>query len=100
MPITDKDIIHLADLSRLQLTDKEIKQTEKELGSILEWVERLQKIDTRKVEMQTMPAKAKGWRADEVVECDYEVRDLILENFPEKKDDLLQVPPVFEKPKK
>jgi aspartyl-tRNA(Asn)/glutamyl-tRNA(Gln) amidotransferase subunit C len=99
MAITDKDIIHLADLARLDLTESEIKQVGAELGSILEYVERLQKIDTRTVEPQSMPAREIGWREDKAAACDEAARELILNNFPDRQDDLLRVPPVFEKPK-
>lgn len=99
MAITDKDIIHLAELARLDLTESEIKKAEAELGSILEYVERLQKIDTRTVEPHSMPAREIGWRPDKESACNELTRQLILNNFPDASGDLLRVPPVFENPK-
>lgn len=99
MPLTSREVIHLAELARLDLTEAEIKQSEAELGSILEYVERLQKIDTRTVEPQSMPAREIGWRADKEAACAELTRELILNNFPDRKDNLLRVPPVFENPK-
>lgn len=99
MAITFKEVIHLAVLARLDSTEQEIKKAEVELGSILEYVERLQKIDARSMEPQSMPARDMGWRTDKEVRCDEQTRELILNNFPERTDNLLRVPPVFEKPK-
>lgn len=100
MSLTRDDVKQLADLARLQLTDEEIATAERELDSILHYVDRLQKIDTAGVEPMTLPARAEGWRADEAMPCDELTRELIFGNFPARSGDLLKTPAVFENPKK
>lgn len=47
--ISDKEITHIAKLARLKLTDQEQEKFKKELSSILEYVEQLNKLDTENV---------------------------------------------------
>ncbi len=44
------DVSHVAKLANLPLSEEERKKFEKQLSSILEYVEQLQKVDTSKVE--------------------------------------------------
>lgn len=46
MPIAPKDIEHIAELARLQLTPAEKEQFGSQLASILGYVEKLQEVDT------------------------------------------------------
>jgi aspartyl-tRNA(Asn)/glutamyl-tRNA(Gln) amidotransferase subunit C len=48
--LTREDILKLAKLSRLELTDDEVTHFEAEIGSILEYVEMLQKADLDDIE--------------------------------------------------
>lgn len=48
--ITRDDVLKLAKLSRLTLTDEEVDQFTGELAAILEYVEQLQKVDVDGVE--------------------------------------------------
>lgn len=48
MAITRGQIEELAELARLRLTAEEINQLEKELGSILDYVDTIQELDTSK----------------------------------------------------
>ena len=99
MSLTREDVKRLADLARLELSEEEASSAERELDAVLGYVERLTKIPTEGVEPHAMPARAEGWRADDAYECDELTRELLLSNFPERKGDLLHVPPVFIKPK-
>lgn len=99
MPLTRDDVKRLADLARLELSETELANAEKELDSVLGYVNRLGEIDTKGVEPMTMPAKAEGWREDVAFPTDEVERELILSNFPARRGDLLKTPGVFEKPK-
>ena len=99
MSLTRQDIEHLADLSRLALSEEELHKMQTDLESILGFVDQLKEIDTSNVEPMSMPAKAEGWREDVARPSSEETRDLILSNFPQRKGDLLKTPGVFEKPK-
>ena len=50
MGITKKDVEYIAHLSRLEITEEEKDEYTKQLSDILEHAERLQKLDTDKVE--------------------------------------------------
>jgi aspartyl-tRNA(Asn)/glutamyl-tRNA(Gln) amidotransferase subunit C len=51
MATLSKDQVrHIAKLARLRLSDAEVEKFSKELTSILQYVEQLQKVDTRDVE--------------------------------------------------
>lgn len=99
MGFSTQEVLGLAELARLELSAEEVEVAGRELESILSYVDRLQRIDTAGVEPMTMPAKATGWREDVSFACDDVSRELILQNFPARKGDLLCTPGVFEKPK-
>lgn len=98
MSLNRDDIKHLAELARLELSDDELAAAQKDLGSILEFVDRLQNVNIDGVEPLSAPATSE-WRADVASPCDEATRGLILSNFPERTGDILKTPGVFERPK-
>lgn len=48
--LTDKEVRHIADLARVKITEKEAGKFKKELASILDYVDQLNKVDTEGVE--------------------------------------------------
>ena len=48
--ITEQDVRHAAKLSRLKLTNEQIRQFTRQLGDVLEYVKKLGELDTSKVE--------------------------------------------------
>lgn len=48
--LTGKDVQHIAELARIKLTEKEEKQFKNELSSILDYVKKLNELNTEKVE--------------------------------------------------
>ena len=99
MSLIKEDVVRLADLARLQLSDVEIASAETDLDAVLGYIDRLKQIDTAGVSPMTMPAKAEGWREDVCIPCDDLARELILSNFPSRRGDLLRAPAVFANPK-
>jgi aspartyl-tRNA(Asn)/glutamyl-tRNA(Gln) amidotransferase subunit C len=59
MKITDKDVAYVADLANLELTDQERQRMVRDLNSILDYIDRLNELDTTKVAPmgQTVPQK-------------------------------------------
>src|SRR5712691_12700834 len=49
MKVTDKDVAYVADLANLELTDEERAGMLRDLNSILEYVDRLNELDTSDV---------------------------------------------------
>lgn len=48
--ISKEEVKHIAKLARLGLSDEEIKKFQKELSSILDYVEKLEGVDVSKIE--------------------------------------------------
>lgn len=94
---TTEDVKKIAKLSRLYISEEETEQYREQLGSILEYVDQLQAIDTTGVtELQHAVAVENIFRADEP-SCDPEERRRAIEMFSAKKGDLLEVQAVFSK---
>ena len=63
------DILKLAKLSRLELTDEEVAQFETEIGAILQYVEQLQQVDLKGLEPTYQVTGLKDvTRPDEVID--------------------------------
>lgn len=85
------DIKKLALLSRLKLTDEEIKQYQKELSTIMEYVERLQGVDIEGLEPTSQVTGLMNvTRPDEIVNYDTTPKEL-LSNAPEIVDNQYKV---------
>jgi aspartyl-tRNA(Asn)/glutamyl-tRNA(Gln) amidotransferase subunit C len=95
MTIDLKTIKHISKLSRISVDDEKAKKLVGDLKSIFEFIEKLNKLDTNKVEPLTTIAETKlKFRKDEVKSKD--IRNQILKNSPEENDDLFVVPRVVE----
>jgi aspartyl-tRNA(Asn)/glutamyl-tRNA(Gln) amidotransferase subunit C len=71
MSIKREEIEHIAELSRLQLSEEEIKKFGPQLDSILKYVGQLGEVKVNKVETTaTVSGLVDVWRPDEVKEWD------------------------------
>lgn len=88
---SDDDIMKLAKLSRLQLTDQEVTKYKKELSAILEYVQRLQDVDIANLEPTSqVTGLTNVFRLDE--EIDYTVTpEELLKNAPDIEDHQFKV---------
>jgi len=95
MAIDKKDVLHVADLARLALTEKEIDIYTTQLQRILGYVEKLSELDTTGVEptTYTVPLKT-ALRADKVTES--LPREETLWNAPEEDRGCFKVPQIIE----
>lgn len=90
------DVLKLAKLSRLRLTDKEIERFRDELSSILEYVETLDKVDTNGLEPTYQVTGLKNvMRKDTIRDYGYKSADL-LKNAPAVQDGQFKVKRVLE----
>lgn len=82
--LTKEDVLKLARLSRLRLTDAEIAEFQKEISDILGYVEILDKADTEKLSPTYQVTGLKNiTRADEIKEYGPSQEDL-LKNVPQR----------------
>jgi aspartyl-tRNA(Asn)/glutamyl-tRNA(Gln) amidotransferase subunit C len=85
------DVLKLARLSRLKLSDEEVEKFREELSSILEYVEVLNKVDTSGLEPTSQVTGLKNvMRKDETRDYGYKTEDL-LKNAPAVKDNQFKV---------
>ncbi len=82
--ISKKDVEHIAKLARLSLTHNEIEKFQKELGSILDYVNKLKEVDVSDVEPTTHPFMPENiMREDEVNSLPMEKVDKLIKEIPE-----------------
>jgi aspartyl-tRNA(Asn)/glutamyl-tRNA(Gln) amidotransferase subunit C len=95
MALTEQEVRHIALLSRLQLTDDEVKLYREQLTKILDYVEKLKKLDTTGVEpMISASVQGNVFRADEPRPS--LPREAAFESAPSHDDEYFRVPPVIE----
>ena len=58
MALTEKDVLYVADLAHLELTDEEVKKFVPQIDSILQYVQKLNQLDTTNVEPMAQVAFA------------------------------------------
>ena len=89
--LTRDDVLNLARLSRLRLSEEEIERLRGELSEILEYVETLDKVDTSGLEPTYQVTGLKNvFREDEVMDYGYEI-DSLLMNAPAVEDGQFKV---------
>lgn len=95
--MTNEEILHIARLARLRIDPEELPEYAAKLESVLEYVQKLQQLDTEGVpELPHGAGLSNVFRGDVVVPCDEDVRARIVAAFPHREGDLLKVPAVFE----
>ncbi len=93
MAITKEDIIHVANLARLEVDEKDIETFAGQLGEVLEYVNTLNRVDTEGVPPTSHAISlTNAFRED--VETEHLDRDKALGNAPEKEDGSFLVPKV------
>jgi len=89
--LTRDDILNLASLSKLDLTEEEIVEFQEELSGILRYVEMLQKVKLDKLEpTNQVSGLSNVFRADEIKDYGYTPDELLVQ-VPELKDNLIKV---------
>ncbi|MBI4133699.1 Asp-tRNA(Asn)/Glu-tRNA(Gln) amidotransferase subunit GatC [Candidatus Uhrbacteria bacterium] len=98
--LTKAEVEHIAELARLRLTDEEKELFAEQLSSILEYVAKLQSVDTSKVQPMAHVLDLKTVTRDDAVDSPPHSREILLGDVPEREGDLVKVPAVFEAPTK
>lgn len=89
--ISDETIEYVGILAKLELSGEEKKQAKKDLGQMLDYVDKLEELDTEGIEPMTHIFPLENvFREDEVKNGD--MRTEILLNAPEKTEDNFVVP--------
>lgn len=93
--ISRDDVLHLAQLSSLALSESEIEDLRTDISNILGYVEKLKELDTKDVEPTYQVTGLQNvWRDDTVI--NYGVtREELLARAPESVDNQVKVPKVL-----
>ena len=95
MTIDLKTVKHISKLARISIEDEKAKKLAGDLNSIFEFIEKLNKLNTDKVEPLTSIAETTlKLRNDEVKSEN--IRDQILKNSPKENKDFFVVPKVVD----
>lgn len=93
--ISRDDVLHLAKLSSLELSDSEIDGLQSSIGDVLGYVEKLNKLDTDNVEPTYQVTGLQNvWRDDTVINYGI-TREELLARAPESVDNQVKVPKVL-----
>jgi aspartyl-tRNA synthetase len=93
--ISPDHVRHIAKLARLKLTDSEVLLYQKDLNSILEYVETLRELDAENVRPMSHVIPMKNvWREDKPGKAGKP--EEILSNAPEREKDFFKVPKIIE----
>ncbi|MGB3404882.1 MAG: Asp-tRNA(Asn)/Glu-tRNA(Gln) amidotransferase subunit GatC [Microcoleaceae cyanobacterium] len=92
--IDREQVRKVAHLARLELTEAEEEQFTRELGSILEYVEQLQELDTENVPPTTRAIDVSNITRNDQLEP-FPNRESLLDNAPEQDGDYFKVPKIL-----
>lgn len=95
--IKPEDVEHIATLARLLLTPEETEKFSAQLTSILEYMTKLNEVNTDAVEpTRQVTELVNRFRDDVVSPQDTEIRDALLRGAPKREADGFQVPTVLQ----
>ena len=93
--ITDETIDYVGILAKLELSDEEKEQAKKDMGRMLDYIDKLGELDTTGIEPKShVFAVQNVFREDVVTNGDESAKTL--KNAPGEKDGMFMVPRTFE----
>lgn len=93
--ISDETIEYVGILAKLELSEEEKEQAKKDMGSMLDYIDKLNELDTTDVEPMSHVFPVNNVFREDVVE-NGDDRENILKNAPEEKDGSFKVPKTVE----
>src|SRR3990167_8243870 len=88
MAVTRKEVEHIAELARLQLNESELEEYTLQLNKILEYVEKLNELDTENVKPLSHPIGGENVFKEDIVKP-YVDKEHALKNAPSKNEKFL-----------
>ena len=93
--ISDETIEYVGILAKLELSDEEKEAAKKDMGRMLDYIDKLNELDTSGVEPMSHVFPVTNVCREDVV-TNRDERDSILANAPEQKDGAFKVPKTVE----
>ncbi|WP_256761251.1 Asp-tRNA(Asn)/Glu-tRNA(Gln) amidotransferase subunit GatC [Cohnella sp. WQ 127256] len=95
MSITIKDVEHVANLARLELSEVEKEQFAGQLNAILKYAEKLNQLDTDGITPTSHVLPLANVMREDIVKPSWPIEKVLL-NAPEEEDGQFKVPAVLE----
>lgn len=90
--ISIKEVEHIADLARIELSEAEKAEFANQLSDVLGYVEQLKEVDTESVEpISQVTGMANVTREDLIKDSDEKMKQGIIKNFPDREGDYVKV---------
>ncbi|MCM1135609.1 MAG: Asp-tRNA(Asn)/Glu-tRNA(Gln) amidotransferase subunit GatC [Clostridium sp.] len=93
--ISDETIEYVGILAKLELSDEEKAQAKKDMGSMLDYIDKLGELDTEGVEPMSHVFPVNNVFREDIV-TNGDMREEILQNAPGEKNGMFVVPRTFE----
>lgn len=95
MPLTREDVIHIAHLARLSLSEEEIGSFQVQLSAILDYADRLKTVDTSGVTPTSSVLPVTGSLREDTPRPGLSIQ-AVLQNASRSTEDQFRVPPVLD----
>lgn len=93
--ISDETIEYVGILSKLELSEEEKKQAKKDMGSMLDYIDKLNELDTTGIEPMSHVFPVQNVFREDVV-TNGDESEKTLKNAPGEKDNMFMVPRTFD----
>ena len=93
--INKEEVRHIAKLARLGLTEKEMEKMREELSAILDYAEKLKKLNTEGIEPTSHSVAVENVFREDKENPELVEKEKLLEMVPERKESFVKVKPVF-----
>lgn len=94
MALTQEEVLKIANLARLELSASEVEKYSGQLSAILEYIEKLNKLDVKDIEPTAHAMMVPTpFREDNLLQD--ETREKSLKNAPSREGDFFKVPKVI-----
>ena len=94
MPVTKKDVEHIAKLARLEFNEQQKEKLTQEMNDILGYIEKLNEVDTSNVEPLSHVIELSNVMREDEVKPSLSQKEA-LKNAPEKTEKFFKVPKVI-----
>ena len=98
MSVTKNEVKKIAELARLEFSEKEIENYTVEMNKILDYMEKLNELDTNEIEPLSHPIENLNVFRDDI-QNDSIDRESALKNAPDKTSEYFKVPKVISQSK-
>ena len=94
--ISTKEVEHIADLARIELTSEETEKYANELSDVLGYIDQLAEVNTKEIEPVSQVTGIVNALRDDIAEkSDEDMKKGIIDNFPQEKDGYIKVKQVM-----